>query len=312
MAWLLTHMWLWLLLAALFGILIGWALRGLFGRGKYEALESELSSTKADVSELRAKLAAKGTVAASASAEPAQSGDTSLEWRNRYLESRVRYLEGKLSEPAAAAAPVMAQAVATPAPSGTGEDDLERLNWRNRYLDGRVKYLEGLLAGGGALTTAAVATKAVASKPAAKKATAKPAVKKPAAKKPAAKKATAKPAALKVSPVAKMSAADLETAVLAAGAGTQPKGIARPAGKLDDLKEIAGVGPKNEKWLHENGIYQFAQIAALTVPGVAWLAGSLPTFGTRVYRENWVDQAAKLAKGEMTEGKAKYLKGDHV
>jgi predicted flap endonuclease-1-like 5' DNA nuclease len=120
-------------------------------------------------------------------------------------------------------------------------------------------------------------------------------------------------ATFKPSPVAAMDAASLEKAVLAAGIGMKPKGLSRPQnGTPDDLKEIGGVGPKNETWLHEQGLYHFWQIATLDIPGIAWLAHHLPNFGSRVYRENWVDQAVKLARGEMTDAKAKYQEGKHV
>jgi predicted flap endonuclease-1-like 5' DNA nuclease len=35
----------------------------------------------------------------------------------------------------------------------------------------------------------------------------------------------------------------------------------------------------------------------MDAPELAWLANNLPTFGSRVYRENWVDQCFRLAKG---------------
>jgi predicted flap endonuclease-1-like 5' DNA nuclease len=98
--------------------------------------------------------------------------------------------------------------------------------------------------------------------------------------------------------------------VLAAGAGTRPRGLLPETS--DDLKEIGGIGPVNEDWLHKQGIYYFYQIASWTPPEAAWVAANLPNFGGRVYRENWMAQSARLAKGEMTEAKTKYMRGDHV
>ena len=137
--------------------------------------------------------------------------------------------------------------------------EFETVKARNSFLEARVKFLE--------------------------EGAKKPAVKKPAAKKPA----------LKVSAAGSMSADELESAVMAAGAGKKPK--AATSKKRDDLLLIDGVGPKNNEWLHENGIHTFAQIAAMGPTELAWLANNIPNFGSRVYRENWVAQCANLAKG---------------
>jgi predicted flap endonuclease-1-like 5' DNA nuclease len=115
------------------------------------------------------------------------------------------------------------------------------------------------------------------------------------------------------SPLAAMDLEALESLVLDAAAGVQPMALLGPmSGEGDDLKEIGGIGPTNEAWLHEHGIYHFWQIATLEAPGVAWLANNLPTFGKRVYRENWMDQATRLARGELTDAKKKYQEGKHI
>jgi predicted flap endonuclease-1-like 5' DNA nuclease len=115
-----------------------------------------------------------------------------------------------------------------------------------------------------------------------------------------------------ISPVAAMDPLALEAMVMAAGAGLKPQGLAAAQGSgPDDLKEIGGIGPVNEKWLHQQGIFHFWQIASFDVANLAWLSKGLPNFGTRVYRENWVDQAARLARGEMTEAKQRYKDGKH-
>ncbi|MFM2054063.1 MAG: NADH-quinone oxidoreductase chain 2, partial [Pseudomonadota bacterium] len=63
----------------------------------------------------------------------------------------------------------------------------------------------------------------------------------------------------------------------------------------DDLKIIDGIGPVNEAWLHRQGVWYFWQIASWGPQELAWVARHLPNFGSRVYRENWVAQAARLA-----------------
>jgi predicted flap endonuclease-1-like 5' DNA nuclease len=113
----------------------------------------------------------------------------------------------------------------------------------------------------------------------------------------------------KPSSLAALDAAGVETAVLAAGDGVRPAALAKASGPADDLKEIGGVGPALEAWLNEQGIFHFWQIAVMEAPQLAWLAHNLPHFGSRVYREHWVEQAIQLARGEMTDAKKKYQEG---
>jgi large subunit ribosomal protein L21 len=106
---------------------------------------------------------------------------------------------------------------------------------------------------------------------------------KPAAKKAAPKKAAAKPA---------------EAPAEAPAASAAPaEGFARPAGEADDLKMISGVGKVLEGKLNSIGITRFDQIAAFTAEDIAKV-DALLNFKGRVERENWVAQAAELAKGE--------------
>jgi NADH-quinone oxidoreductase subunit E len=79
----------------------------------------------------------------------------------------------------------------------------------------------------------------------------------------------------------------------------RPKGIARPA-SVDDLKLISGVGPKNEKILHDLGVYTFAQVAAWKKAEREWVDGYL-NFHGRIEREDWSRQAKALAKGGVAE-----------
>jgi large subunit ribosomal protein L21 len=70
------------------------------------------------------------------------------------------------------------------------------------------------------------------------------------------------------------------------------RGAARPAG--DDLKKIAGIGPAIEKKLNALGIATFAEIAAFSADDIARVNGELK-FKGRIEREQWVEQAARLA-----------------
>ena len=82
----------------------------------------------------------------------------------------------------------------------------------------------------------------------------------------------------------------------------RPTGMAKPA-KPDDLKLIAGVGPKIERLLNELGIYTFAQIVAWKKSERDWVDGYL-RFSGRIERDDWVRQAKALAKG----GEAEYIR----
>ncbi|MFG6591632.1 NADH-quinone oxidoreductase subunit E [Sulfitobacter sp. 1A12157] len=64
----------------------------------------------------------------------------------------------------------------------------------------------------------------------------------------------------------------------------------------DDLKKIKGVGPKLEQMLNGMGFYHFDQIAQWGPEEVAWVDQNLEGFKGRVSRDNWVEQAARLAE----------------
>jgi Fe-S oxidoreductase/predicted flap endonuclease-1-like 5' DNA nuclease/nitrate reductase gamma subunit len=68
----------------------------------------------------------------------------------------------------------------------------------------------------------------------------------------------------------------------------------------DNLKLIVGIGPVNEKVLHDAGVFTFEQIVDLGVNG---LQDILPDFqDARVVKENWVGQAANLAETKAAGG----------
>lgn len=87
-----------------------------------------------------------------------------------------------------------------------------------------------------------------------------------------------------------------------AGAGKKPRTMKAPrkAG-ADDLKLIKGVGPKLEAMLNEMGYFHYDQIAKWGPAEVEWADQNLVGFKGRVSRDNWVEQAGKLAAGEQTE-----------
>ena len=87
---------------------------------------------------------------------------------------------------------------------------------------------------------------------------------------------------------------------------TRPKGLPEPrGGKPDKLQAIAGIGPKNEKLLHHQGVFHFDQIAQWTPEQVAWIDDHLK-FRGRVARDQWVRQAMLLAEGRDDEFRTEF------
>jgi NADH-quinone oxidoreductase subunit E len=79
--------------------------------------------------------------------------------------------------------------------------------------------------------------------------------------------------------------------------GDRPPALEAPReGGPDDLQRIKGVGPVNEKRLHELGVYHFDQVAAWKRSEIRWV-GTYLSFPGRIDREQWVLQAAALAAG---------------
>jgi len=156
------EIWVWLLIVAAFGGAIGWAAHMLYlqrqaevpaapvlaDEGQVQAsriseLEDKLTKATAEAEDLRQK---SGIPKAGQESAPIVEG--SLTWRNRHLESRVRFLEGKLADVVTDGSAML--------PPEDQNDEATRLRWRNRYLEGRVKYLEEELVRTGGLTPAHV------------------------------------------------------------------------------------------------------------------------------------------------------------
>ncbi|MGI9227347.1 MAG: hypothetical protein ACR2PU_01010, partial [Gammaproteobacteria bacterium] len=76
----------------------------------------------------------------------------------------------------------------------------------------------------------------------------------------------------------------------------KPLGMKRPAGELDNLQLITGVGSKLERKLHRLGIYYFEQIAGLDRKDIEVIESKLGTYRGRITRDRWPAQARKLQK----------------
>lgn len=82
--------------------------------------------------------------------------------------------------------------------------------------------------------------------------------------------------------------------------GTRPVALPAPRGGMaDNLQRIKGVGPTNEKRLHELGVFHFDQIAAWTLSEIRWV-GTYLAFPGRIHRERWVAQASNLSHGGIS------------
>ena len=79
--------------------------------------------------------------------------------------------------------------------------------------------------------------------------------------------------------------------------------FAAQAGVADDLKLISGVGPVLEGKLNGLGITKWSQVAAFSAEDIAKVEETL-NFKGRVTRDDWIAQAAALAKG----GEAEYVR----
>ena len=59
----------------------------------------------------------------------------------------------------------------------------------------------------------------------------------------------------------------------------------------DDLKQIRGVGPALERFLHKRGVFWFSQVATWNQADIDKFEFLLPNFSGRIQRENWVRSA---------------------
>ncbi len=157
----------------------------------------------------------------------------------------------------------------------------------------------------------AAAPKAEVKSSAAKTAAPKAAAPKAAKPKTAPKAAASKPAVAKdVAPKAEKAKAPKTAAPeVAAPKAAAPK-TAKAAKGPDNLRLIKGLGPKLNTMLNDLGVTRFDQIAGLDAAAVAALDAKLGTFAGRITRDNFVDQAGLLAKGDVAGFEAKYGKLD--
>jgi len=72
----------------------------------------------------------------------------------------------------------------------------------------------------------------------------------------------------------------------------EPSGDGQVVGESpDDLKQIRGVGPALERFLHKRGVFWFRQVATWSQADIDKFEFLLPNFSGRIQRENWVRSA---------------------
>ena len=87
-------------------------------------------------------------------------------------------------------------------------------------------------------------------------------------------------------------------------------GIPAANGAPDNLLLLKGVGPKLNTLLTGLGITRFDQIAAWERAEIETVDAHLGAFQGRIVRDNWIEQAGLLARGEIAGFEAKFGKLD--
>lgn len=80
------------------------------------------------------------------------------------------------------------------------------------------------------------------------------------------------------------------------------------SGPPDDLVQLKGIGPKLAALLNQRGIIRFDQIAKLTPAQVDDLDDALGAFRGRLARDQVIDQADYLARGDIDGFEQRYGK----
>ena len=306
-------------------------------RTRVRDLEGRVSTRDGEVSDLKTKLAAAAAGAAAATAaakgaatldapkaEAADDDETyALEWRNRYLAARVKYLEGRLSEapaPKAKAKKVAApKSVAAPKPKAKpvakkktapkpkvlytdgptdgAPDDLKLIKGIGPKFEGDLNskgiYYFRQIANWKAADVKMVEG-VIDSIPGRIKRDAWVPQARGLAKSGDAKATSSKK---KAAPKAKAAA---KPKVLYTDGPTD--------GTPDDLKLIKGIGPKFEGDLNAKGIYYFRQIANWKAADVKMVEGVIDSIPGRIKRDEWVKQAKGLSTKSGSASKAKATK----
>lgn len=241
------------------------------------------------------------------------------DWRLRYFEQRVRYLENaartsaQTAPPAEPVIPLAAPAGETPAQespfAANAETDM-LLRWRMLYLEKRVAVLQAENRGEPPQAPANVADSDEAEKwkwraryLEARTRRLERELSGAPAPAPVQMQAAleVQPAAMEIAPEPAEPAAPAP--LVPAGDEQRPPGLAAPRGGAgDDLSLIEGVSLLQHSTLNALGIHHFEQIAAWTPANIAWVDQYLRLRG-RIIEEQWVEQAQDLVRDGPASGR---------
>ena len=150
MAWLLAHMWMALAAVGLFGLIFGWAIRGILVVGKLRTARVDRDVAKTELEQARAEIeglyAAQRNVATGAT-DPHLKAELNVR-EKRMTELSAELARSKAELEALKAGAGRGTAAAAPAaarPTVAGQPEEPTLLWRNRHLEGRVRHLEAAL-----------------------------------------------------------------------------------------------------------------------------------------------------------------------
>ena len=99
----------------------------------------------------------------------------------------------------------------------------------------------------------------------------------------------------RVSSLAAMTPESIQAAVQQAGTGLEPARVGVPQAAPDDLTVISGIDAARQRELNSLGIFYYWQVAGWSPENVAWVSNRILS-PERVARENWMSQAARLAR----------------
>jgi len=116
---------------------------------------------------------------------------------------------------------------------------------------------------------------------------------------------TVKKAPAKASASVKKTSSKAASTVKIAPKKATPKKTAKTV-IPNDLELLKGVGPKLNNLLKSNGVKSFEQIAAWKAADIKAIDAKLGNFSGRITRDNWVDQAKLLTKGDVKGFEKKY------
>lgn len=214
--------------------------------------------------------------------EPARSSQAPS-WREREAEARAAYLENALREREAEPVDAVADAPAE-SPFAANADVDVLLRWRLLYLERRVAHLQAL----GVAPATPQPVSAVADsdrwKWRARYLEAR------------VRHLESRPPVVVQQAASVIEALADETPAPPKRRGTKPPVLGAPRnGAPDDFTLIEGVSLQQQSTLYSLGVFHFDQIAAWTPDHVAWVDNYLRLRG-RIEEEEWLEQADELAR----------------